>query len=178
VNTQNLRKLQIGGEVRVPGWENLNIVPGDAVDHVRDASDLSNFEDNTFSEIYASHVLNHFGLAVVKDVLREWLRVLVPGGKLYVAVPNVDVLLQSILDTEDLDYNDRLQAMRLIYGGQSNPSDYNKIALNQTFLAYYLTNVGYVKLVHLNHFGLLDDSSNSKLAGKPVSLNLTAEKPL
>ena len=54
------RKLHIGGTVKKKGWEILNAVPGDHVDHLGNAKDLSRFTENTFGEVYASHVLEHF----------------------------------------------------------------------------------------------------------------------
>lgn len=67
------RRLHIGGKTSSDGWEVLNVMPGTHVDHVCDAKDLSRFEDNTFIEIYASHVLEHFDY--VKEListLKEW----------------------------------------------------------------------------------------------------------
>jgi len=60
----------------------LDANPGPFVDHVGDAGDLSRFETGTFAAVYASHVLEHFdykdGLVAA---LREWNRVLAPGGR-------------------------------------------------------------------------------------------------
>lgn len=46
--------------------------------------------DESVSEIRASHVLEHFSHRITFDVLREWVRVLMPGGKLRIAVPDLD----------------------------------------------------------------------------------------
>ena len=54
------RKLHIGGKEKKEGWEIFNIFPDKDVDHVGNANDLSRFEDNSFSNIYASHILEHF----------------------------------------------------------------------------------------------------------------------
>lgn len=53
------RKLHIGGTVRTVGWEVLNAIPGPHVDHIGNANSLTNFPDGTFSELYASHVVEH-----------------------------------------------------------------------------------------------------------------------
>ena len=174
---QNKRRLHIGGECRVLGWENLNILPNDNVDHVRNAMDLSNFEDNSFSEIYASYVLNHFGILDSQKALVEWRRVLIPGGELHLSVPNIDILLQLTLDTGKLDYNDRLHAMQMIYGRQSNEYDYHPIGFNIEILVHFLNIAGYAKQHIINNFSLIDDNSKFELAGTPISLNLTAVKP-
>ena len=49
-----------------------------------DARNLS-FEDNTFDRVIAAHVLEH--LVQPGDVLREWMRVLKPGGVLTLVLP-------------------------------------------------------------------------------------------
>ena len=175
---QDIRRLHIGGECRISGWENLNIFPSDDVDHVRNAFDLSNFEDNAFSEIYASHVLNHFGILDSQKALVEWRRVLIPAGKLHLSVPNIDILLQLTLDTGNLDYKDRLYAMQMIYGRQSNDYDYHPVGFNLEILVHFLKIAGYAKQHSINNFSLLDDNSKLELAGTPISLNLTAVKPL
>jgi len=53
------RRLHIGGKIRSEGWEVLNANPASYVDHVGNAVDLSRFPDNTFTDIYASHVVEH-----------------------------------------------------------------------------------------------------------------------
>jgi predicted SAM-dependent methyltransferase len=78
------RRLHIGGKCAHPDWEIINAVAGPNVDHLGNAKDLSRFEDETFFELYASHVLEHFDYSnELNVVLREWYRVLKPGGRLY-----------------------------------------------------------------------------------------------
>jgi ubiquinone/menaquinone biosynthesis C-methylase UbiE len=43
---------------------------------------------DTVDLIYASHVLEYFDREEIKDVIYEWYRVLKPGGRLRLAVPN------------------------------------------------------------------------------------------
>ena len=47
-------KLHIGGEHIKEGWKILNIQPKVGVDFVGSIYDLSQFNDNSVSEIYAS----------------------------------------------------------------------------------------------------------------------------
>ena len=46
------------------------------------------YPDNSIEEILASHLLEHFHFRESFDVLSEWKRVLIPGGKLILEVPN------------------------------------------------------------------------------------------
>ena len=59
-------KLNIGGEEKKEGWKILNIQKKEAVDYVGDVTDLSQFEDNSIDEIYASHVIEHVALKNVE----------------------------------------------------------------------------------------------------------------
>lgn len=75
------RKLHIGGHVKAHGWEILDANAGPHVDHVADARDLRRFDDDTFDEIYASHVVEHLDYKdELVTTLSGWRRVMVPGG--------------------------------------------------------------------------------------------------
>ncbi len=63
-----------------------------------DIVNLEQYEDNTFEVIYASHVLEYFDRAEVLVVLKEWSRVLKPGGKLRLAVPDFTEMVKLYLE--------------------------------------------------------------------------------
>lgn len=75
-------KLHIGcGNRNLPGWKHYDIRKVDNhINYVGKAEDLSQFPDNSVEEIYACHLLEHFGRNEVDNVLKEWNRVLVRGG--------------------------------------------------------------------------------------------------
>lgn len=171
------RKLHIGGLIRVEGWEVLNTVTGDHVDHLGNAMDLSKFPDNTFSALYASHILEHLDYKdELKATLREWRRVLRTGGKLYVSVPDMDTLCRLFIDNE-LDALERFLVMRMMFGGHLDEYDYHVVGLNQEFLDKYLLTTGFANPRRVENFGLFDDASGMELHGVPISLNIIAEKP-
>ena len=58
------------------------------MDYVYDAGKPLPFEDNTFDLVYASHVLEHIPWYKVEEVVKEWVRILKPGGVLEVWVPD------------------------------------------------------------------------------------------
>lgn len=60
------------------------------VDHVSAIDRLPFLQDNSVELIYACHVLEHFKRVAVLDVLREWIRVLAPGGLLRLSVPSFE----------------------------------------------------------------------------------------
>jgi len=86
-----MRCLDIGPgweDERIKGFETLDVIERDNVDHVADASKPLPFEDAVFDIIYASHVLEHIEWQYTERTLREWVRILKNGGWLEVWVPN------------------------------------------------------------------------------------------
>ncbi len=171
------RKLHIGGQVRTPGWEVLDVNPGPCVDHVANAADLRAFEDNTFTQIYASHVLEHFDYRdQLVLTLKEWNRVLMPGGTLHVSVPDLDVLARFFVDRTLLSLGDRFLAMRMLFGGHTDKHDYHLVGLNEEFLTGYLNAAGFAEMRRVSGFGLFRDGSCMALKDIPISLNMLAIK--
>ncbi len=172
------KRLHIGGKVTSDGWEVLNVVPGPHVNHVFNANNLSKFHDNSFTEIYASHVLEHFDYnGELKNTLIEWHRVLEPGGKIFISVPDLDALAELILAKNELSVNERFEVMRVIFGGHVDKYDYHLVGLNEEFLTNVLITSGFVKIKRVKFFGLFDDTSSNIFKGVPISLNMIAEKP-
>ena len=173
------RRLHIGGVEKAQGWEILNAVRAPYVDHLGDARDLSRFPDNTFMEIYASHIVEHLDYAndELLNALKEWNRVLVPGGAIYISTPDLDILSRLFLEKDKLNLNERFHVMRIMFGGHIDRHDYHVVGLNQDFLALYLQQAGYVNLKRVNSFGLFRDASNVVFKGVPISVNIVAQKP-
>lgn len=171
------RRLHIGGMVKSDGWEILNVNPAPYVDHVCNASNLAQFPDNTFVEIYASHVVEHLDYAgELNNTLREWNRVLVPGGKIFISVPDLDILAGLFIEKNKLTVDERFFVMRMIFGGHVDKYDYHVAGLNAEFLAGYLQATGFVNITRVKQFGLFDDDSAMLFKGVAISLNMTAEK--
>jgi len=85
-------KLNIGCGWRDFGSDWIHI-DGGGYDHLnyKDITKLE-FKDNSVDLIYASHVLEYFDINEAKEVIREWRRVLKPGGELRVAVPDFEAM--------------------------------------------------------------------------------------
>ncbi len=172
------RKLHIGGVIASPGWEVFNVTPGDYVDHLGDASDLSRFADETFGTLYASHILEHFDYRdQLLAVLREWWRVLQPGGEIYISVPDMATLCHFFLARDRVDINDRFQVMRMMFGGHMDPYDYHLIGFDQDILVDYLLAAGFGEFRRVSEFGFFDDASRYRFQNQLISLNLIARKP-
>ncbi|OHB50431.1 MAG: methyltransferase type 11 [Planctomycetes bacterium GWF2_41_51] len=171
------RKLHIGGEKAHPEWEIFNIQAGEHVDHVGDAGDLSRFDENTFDEIYASHVLEHFDYqyGLVKT-LKEWRRVLKPDGKLYISVPDLEILSKLFLAKDQLEFKDRLLVMRMMFGGHMNRYDYHFTGFDSDILGLYLGSAGFTQMTRVKELGIFKDASTVRVKDTPISLNVIVTK--
>lgn len=171
------RRLHIGGTVAREGWEVLNAIPAEWVDHVGKAEDLSHFADNTFTEIYVSRVLEHLGCqSALPAALIEWYRVLAPDGRLMVSVPDMDALCELYLDRAFFGPEQRFAIMRLMFGGQGDQYDVHCVGLNEELLSSYLSEAGFTDVRRVEGFGLFEDCSTLVFVGRPISLNLEARK--
>ena len=171
------RKLHIGGRERAKGWEIFNVIEGEHVDHLGNANNFSRFEDNSFSIIYASHVLEHFEYKdEVANTLKEWYRVLDWGGKLYISVPDMGVLSELFLDKQNLSVKERYLVIRMIFGGHLDQHDYHLAGFSQDILVQYLNFVGFKEIFRANKFNFFDDSSSMRFKDKNISLNMVAIK--
>ena len=99
--TDAMRSLEIGpGRKRIPGFETVNVIKTGVTDHVADARALP-FEDGAFGLVYASHVIEHLPWYQTVDVLKEWRRVLAPGGALEVWTVDGYKVAKALVDYED-----------------------------------------------------------------------------
>ena len=171
------RKLHIGGIQPHPDWEILNIQSGPNVDHVGDAGDMSQFENETFDEIYSSHVVEHFDYKNdLLNTLKEWRRILKSDGKMYVSVPDMNTLCQLFIKRDELNIDERVQVMRMMFGGHMDDHDYHYVGLDADILIGFLLQAGFKEIKRVENLGVFNDTSNMKFRGVPISLNLIASK--
>jgi predicted SAM-dependent methyltransferase len=119
------------------------------------------YEDGSVEEIRASHILEHFGWADVKDVLKDWVRVLRPGGLIRLAVPDISKCVES----GDPKWK------HFIMGGQTDENDFHKSVWDASSLRALMDACG---LEHIERW----ESDNTDCASLPISLNLQGRKPV
>lgn len=170
-------RLHIGGQVAHPDWQILDVRPGSNVSFISHCTDLSQFNAESIAEIYASHVIEHLGYQhELALALREFNRVLVPGGTVRISVPDLPTLCALYLDPA-LNLDERYHVMRMMFGGQIDKADFHYVGLNEELLTLHLRKAGFADIVRIGTFGLFDDSSSLVFKGKPISLNVCARKP-
>lgn len=173
-----LLRLHIGGRTRTPGWTSFDIAPGPDVDVVGDCRDLSRFEDDSVDEIYASHILEHLSYRnEIVPTLKEWRRVLLPGGELKISVPDFEVLCRLYV-RPDLSPADRGEVLRMVFGGQMDEHDFHRAGLTFELMSVLLEMAGFTSIKRVERLGEFNDTSGMRLKDVPISLNMVARKPL
>lgn len=169
-------KLHIGGEQIKEGWKILNIQKKDGVDFVGDISDLSQFEDNSIEEIYASHVFEHVLQKNIKSTLIGIHRVIQDNGKFYVSVPDMNVLCKIFLEPK-APSKVKVHVLRMMFGGQIDDFDIHYFGWDFDLLKEFLLSAGFKKVEKVKSFSLFDDTSDfAPYSGVPISLNVIAYK--
>lgn len=169
-------RLHIGGREAKPGWKILNIQPGPNVDFVGDCTSLAQFADDSVAEVYASHVLEHLGFREeLPRALAEVRRVLVPGGRFCISVPDFEILCGMFVDPAT-PREQKFSLMMHVFGAQEDPYDFHRVGLTQDFLATMLRKAGFSRARRVQEFGLFNDYSSFRRFGKLISLNVEAWK--
>lgn len=77
------------------GWINVDIedkknIPEDVEYYKCDITDMTElFPVNYADEIHAYHVVEHFYKEDIVEILKEWYRILKPGGTIHIEMPDV-----------------------------------------------------------------------------------------
>ena len=115
-------RLNLGsGEQPLLGYINVDLAPeraGFQPDVNCDVRDLREvFPDGCADEILAVHVIEHFWRWEVVGILKEWVRVLKPGGDLILETPNLVSACQELLKDPVVGArSDRSRTMWCLYG--------------------------------------------------------------
>ena len=147
-----------GGKCEIGGYVNVDRI------HGREAYPLD-YPDNSAEEVYASHVLEHFGHRQRVDVLKDWVRVLKPGGRIRIAVP--DLVWWA---TKFLEQDPRYPYEGYLYGDQEDDNGFHKSGFDERGLEKLMLEAGLVAIEKFKPF--VNDCSTLE-----VSLNLQGYKP-
>jgi len=137
--------LNVGcGKLRYEGAVNIDVVENEYtdVDIVADMCKLP-YEDGTVDGIIAHHVVEHLPRSEWTVVMKEFWRVLKPGAKLFVAVPDLRKVISHFLDNylgqKDYWYQN-------IYGMDRHPADRHLSGFTEQSLTDLLFDTGFGQL--------------------------------
>lgn len=148
-------RLNLGcGDKVLEGYVNVDVAPsrrGLRPDVLCDLHDLSVFAGDSADEILAVHVVEHFWRWEVLDILKEWVRVLKPGGKMILECPNLISACQTLLsDPENASAGDARgqRSMWVFYGDPSwqDPLMTHRWAYTPNSLASLMREAGLVEV--------------------------------
>ena len=135
-------KLNIGcGVWRPAGYTTYDMYDTTA-DVQGDARKLP-YSDNSIEEILASHLLEHFDFKEAFGVLEEWKRVLIPGGRLILEVPNLENICRNFVD----DPSSRVNLYIQIFGAPWFPGHEHKFGYSPEQLVWTLQTAGFKDIV-------------------------------
>lgn len=173
--------LHLGcGRINHPAFVNVDGAYFPHVHHIRRLDDLSPFADSTVNFIYASHCLEHFEYGGVPTVLREWRRVLQPGGIARISVPDFDTMVDAYVQggrkVPDIEV--------YLLGGHGNKYNYHLALFNEARLSSLLIEAGFSQVRRWerdqDEFASMPDASAMIIplgqGAVPLSLNLEAIK--
>lgn len=153
--------LNIGsGKFDLPGHVSIDIKNG------KDARKLD-YPDNSVDEVYASHVLEHFGADETELVLKEWVRVLKPGGIIRIAVPDMRKAMAEVQKDDPINGHAHLQSV--MFGSRTDENDRHQVGFVKETLQSKMYEAGIGFITEFKSFN--DDCSND-----PYSLNLEGVK--
>ena len=138
------RKLNVGCGFDIrPGYLNVDLNDFHSPDIVADIIDLKGFPSNTFEEIVAKDVLEHFLWADTPKALLEWNRVLAPGGRLFLATTWLTGLAQRILHPSFADLEFQRLTIVNLFSMQKYPGDFHYTAFTERLLRYHMWAAGF-----------------------------------
>lgn len=130
-------KLDIGAGTQPRGEEYTTVDKYCPADVTADMWELP-FKDGEVEEIWSSHALEHVQSNKIAVTLREWCRVLKPGGRLIVQVPNFDYVAKYWLTGPD-----RAWAEMMVFGQQIHEGEFHKSAFTPAILQADLQAAGF-----------------------------------
>jgi predicted SAM-dependent methyltransferase len=133
------------------------------------------FNDNTFKLVYSSHVLEHFPRTETLCILKEWVRVLKPGGLLRISVPSLERIIDIYQKCNKIE-----NVTGPLMGGQTYDTNFHQNVFDTLYLTKLMKDAGltaihtwdYRRTIHADFF----DFSQATTFEIPISLNLEGRK--
>jgi len=165
------------GDKKLEGFLGVDIRPEVEPDIVAHLENLECFPDRWASEIYFCHGLEHVSFRKTRSCLAEIFRIMKPGGKIRLALPDFEALVK--LYSSGLV---KLEAIRpAIHGGQDYHHNIHYASWDFSSLRSILVNCGFTEVQRYNPLDFLPpgyfDWSLHRIGGIETSLNIECLRP-
>ena len=161
--------LHIGcGLVDIEGWINID---GRTFCHTHFTShdfDLGAFTNHSVSQIYMSHVLEHFSYDDAIRLLTHFKSKLSPGGVMFIAVPDFAKIANKYIQTGNLS-----QILPALVGGQNYEYNLHKYVYDFNTLSNLLKSLGFNNVQLWDPYSTFGSSLRDSSL-HPLSLNIMA----
>ena len=173
-------RIHLGaGDINIQGWINIDSRNFKHIHIVDQDFKLKEFTDESVSEIYLCHVLEHFSFKESLSLIEKLYKKLCKGGVIRISVPDFSKLQEIYEKSKNLD-----QIKYAIMGGQNYENDFHKSIYDFKILSELLNKANFKDAIVWNSkkdFGIeLNDWSNGayNVNNKKIkiSLNIKAIK--
>jgi predicted SAM-dependent methyltransferase len=162
-------RLYIGGVGNRKGWKNVNI------DQEKDYIDLGFIKSDSIDEIYICKLQMFSHQENILRSLKEICRVLKPCAVLKLSVPHLEVLC-GLFGHPDIKPPQQLSVMKLMFGSQTNRTEFNNAGFNEVIFEYYLARSGFSEFRKVAEFNIFKKESCVSAFGANMILNVEAIK--
>jgi len=115
-------KLNLGsGGKTIPGFTNCDLFPEPGVDELFSMEEIP-YIDKSVDEISSEHALEHLPRPMAEKAIREFARVLKPGGKLDLKVPDLEDCCRKFLENPQLQESWYMHTLYGIQDFRNTPS--------------------------------------------------------
>jgi predicted SAM-dependent methyltransferase len=164
--------LNLGcGKKTIVGYENVDNFKAEYIDAVYNLYEIP-YKDNTISEIHSEHALEHVGYEKGKQAIKDWFRVLKPGGVLDLKIPDLELCIKNFFESTNDNYKEWYKYTIFGYqkalAGESDDSQIHRWGYTKDEIQKLLEGTGFVIDYLLNYDGH-DTPSIGIRAIKPVS---------
>lgn len=161
-------KIEVGsGGYPQVGYLHVDVDPGMPDLHAvcRMGKEALPFPDNCAEELLSNHSIEHVSWLDVEFVVKDWLRVLAPGGKLFLRTPDLEFICKTYLErkTTREHHVDEANMMNIfgdcgpsewanikLYAGQNYAGNFHLFCLDWSMLERLLKRAGYVNIQRVN----------------------------
>lgn len=118
-------------------WINVDFSPASIQVRRLNLLDRLPFPDQHFQVIYSSHFLEHVPVDKVQLLLQDWLRLLTPGGRIRLVLPDFQILARRYLELRESSHHQEADAVLTLavdqcvrrYSGGALKDLYRKLAM-------------------------------------------------